>query len=178
MSRKCLKCQNLVPKSIIIDGKKSNCQRRKYCFECSPFGLHNTKAMNKLHVVSVQQNICEECHELHSQKGRKCFKCYFNYRKLLVSEKVNSLVDCTCWRCGYDRCKRNIHFHHVDPETKLFELSTRELMLKWTRVWAELQKCVALCANCHGEVHEGLISPQEIRSLWEERWKKILAAVP
>lgn len=42
----CFKCNNQFPKSIIIEGKYRNLQNRKYCFECSPFGLNNTKNLH------------------------------------------------------------------------------------------------------------------------------------
>jgi hypothetical protein len=47
------------------------------------------------------------------------------------------------------------------------------LMLKWDRVFAEMQKCVLVCGNCHGEIHEGLITDSEVVTLWRERWAQI-----
>lgn len=58
--------------------------------------------------------------------------------------------------CGYRRCSQNLHFHHVDPSRKRLELSSHcgaalDIFL------VELEKCVLLCANCHGEVEAGLV---------------------
>ncbi len=60
-----------------------------------------------------------------------------------------------CRSCGYDRCPANLHFHHVDPIQKSFELSMsagRSL----AAYRAEAAKCVLVCANCHGEIEAEL----------------------
>ena len=44
--RNCPNCNNTVPNRIIIEGKTYNLQKRKYCFECSPFKGHNTKQIH------------------------------------------------------------------------------------------------------------------------------------
>ena len=50
----------------------------------------------------------------------------------------------------------NLHFHHVDPKTKSFAISTASgKSLDTFR--EEARKCVLLCANCHGEVETGLV---------------------
>jgi hypothetical protein len=61
-----------------------------------------------------------------------------------------------CAVCGYDRCIGNLHFHHVDPSQKSFELNlSRGKALESYR--KEAEKCVLVCANCHGEIEAGLI---------------------
>jgi len=61
-----------------------------------------------------------------------------------------------CQVCGYDRCVVNLHFHHVDPTTKSFGITTsRGKSLAAYR--EEAKKCVLVCANCHGEIEAGLI---------------------
>jgi cytochrome c553 len=61
-----------------------------------------------------------------------------------------------CAVCGYDRCVVNLHFHHVDPAAKSFALSVASgKSLAASR--REAQKCVLVCANCHGEIEAGLI---------------------
>jgi hypothetical protein len=157
MSRICGKenCENVVPKHFVDEnGKKHNCQRRKFCFECSPFGQHNTRNLN---------------HPKRNQHD--CWVEYFNKRKIEVIEKVQSITGDKCWLCEYDKTWSNLCFHHVNREDKLFNLSTRELMLKWERIFAEMQKCVLVCMNCHGEIHAGLIPENDIKKLHKQRWK-------
>jgi hypothetical protein len=64
----------------------------------------------------------------------------------------------SCVRCGenHPAC---IDFHHRDAETKLFEIghAVRSQMSK-AKILAEIEKCDALCANCHRKVH------------WEEKY--------
>ena len=60
--------------------------------------------------------------------------------------------------CGYDRCVRALEFHHINPADKLFGLSERGLTKSWACIVQELAKTVLLCANCHREVEDGLIT--------------------
>jgi len=64
-----------------------------------------------------------------------------------------------CAVCGYDRCGLNLHFHHVDPTAKSFDMTTgRGKGLETYR--REARKCVLVCANCHGEIESGqVVSP-------------------
>ena len=172
--RLCPKCGELVPRHVLVDGKKRNCQRRKYCLSCSPFGKHNTRQMEFDEQYEWENGrrvkTCPDCNEQHNQNGHRCFRCFFQKRKKEVSQKVRDVVGSACWFCGYDKTKRNLCFHHVDESKKLFGLTTRELMLKWERVLAEMKKCVFVCANCHGEIHEGIIKDKRVQSIWKKRW--------
>lgn len=60
-----------------------------------------------------------------------------------------------CALCGYDRTVANLHFHHVDPAQKSFEInaSRGKALAKYQE---EARKCVLVCANCHGEIEVGL----------------------
>lgn len=59
-----------------------------------------------------------------------------------------------CNICGYARCMNSLAFHHVNALEKDFTISAR--MTSWEAIERELRKCVLLCANCHGEVHDGM----------------------
>ena len=72
-------------------------------------------------------------------------------KQLLVEEAGGG-----CAVCGYVRCLANLHFHHVDPAEKSFEIqmgSGKSL----AAYRDEARKCVLVCANCHGEIEAGLI---------------------
>jgi hypothetical protein len=60
-----------------------------------------------------------------------------------------------CQSCGYDRCRANLHFHHVDPSQKKFDLTSGQGK-SLERFREEARKCVLVCANCHGEIEAGL----------------------
>jgi hypothetical protein len=66
-----------------------------------------------------------------------------------------------CIICGYNKCSRALEFHHVDPSKKEFRISTGNARA-WSKIKAELDKCVLLCCRCHAEFHDGLITlPQQ-----------------
>jgi len=65
--------------------------------------------------------------------------------------------------CGYDRCVINLHFHHVDPSTKSFLMSS-SIGRAIAKFREEAKKCVLVCANCHGEIEAGLIESPPARA--------------
>lgn len=173
MKRECRKCGALVPKRVIINGKVRNCQKRTFCFDCSPFGQHNTKDLT----ISLSDKVCKDCGKHHKQNGSRCPTCNHNHRQKVVNDKVKELVGSSCWICGYNRCWRALDFHHVDPSTKLFGITSRECMLKWTRIINEIKKCILTCSNCHREIHDGLIENETIKTLWQNKWNEITPLV-
>lgn len=70
-----------------------------------------------------------------------------------------------CVVCGYDRCLVNLHFHHVDPATKLFGVSVSSGK-GLAKSMAEARKCVLVCANCHGEIEAGLVPCPPLGTGW------------
>jgi hypothetical protein len=61
-----------------------------------------------------------------------------------------------CIVCGYNKCISALDFHHLNPNDKSFSISGN-CNRSWDKIKTELDKCVILCANCHREVHDGLI---------------------
>jgi hypothetical protein len=60
-----------------------------------------------------------------------------------------------CVICGYNKTYKAFDIHHL--HSKLFVLNNIILnKSNWSKIIAELRKCVLLCGNCHGEVHDGL----------------------
>jgi cytochrome c553 len=62
----------------------------------------------------------------------------------------------------------NLHFHHVDPATKLFSFT----MGRGKSIAAyreEALKCVLVCANCHGEIETGLVASPPARARFAPR---------
>jgi transposase len=62
-----------------------------------------------------------------------------------------------CIVCGYSGYVGSLHFHHLDPAAKSFELAGRGVARSLDRARAEAEKCVLLCANCHGAVEAGFV---------------------
>ncbi|MDQ3631890.1 MAG: hypothetical protein M3417_11615 [Actinomycetota bacterium] len=88
---------------------------------------------------------CPECNKARVTRHRRTVK------EILVTEAGGA-----CALCGYDRCRRALSFHHVDPEQKSFGLALGGVSRSLDKAREEAKKCVLLCANCHMEVENGL----------------------
>lgn len=62
-----------------------------------------------------------------------------------------------CCICGYNKCKSALEFHHLDPKQKDFGISAKGYTRSWEKIKEELDKCIMVCANCHREIHDGLV---------------------
>jgi len=83
---------------------------------------------------------------------RVCFNEYTKQRWIDRKEKAVEYMGGKCQDCGYSKCIAALEFHHLDPSTK--EANWNKIRLwEWSRVEAELDKCVLLCSNCHRERH-------------------------
>lgn len=61
-----------------------------------------------------------------------------------------------CSICGYNRYFGSLDFHHLDPTKKESDISSlRTYSLEKLR--KELDKCILVCKNCHGEIHSKII---------------------
>lgn len=72
-------------------------------------------------------------------------------KRILVDEAGGE-----CAICGYDRAIGALHFHHLEPETKRFAVTSSGHTIGLARAREEAAKCVLLCANCHVEVETGI----------------------
>ena len=78
-------------------------------------------------------------------------------RRKRLKEMVVSYKGGKCRICGYNKCIGAFDLHHLDGKTKEFGLSTRGLTRSWVKLKAEADKCILVCANCHREIHAGLV---------------------
>ena len=83
-------------------------------------------------------------------------------------EKMLYVMGDFCQICGYDKCASALEFHHIDMTEKelAFNMAKNQ---SWEIVSNELRKCILVCANCHREIHAGLITQQLTSSFNEER---------
>jgi 5-methylcytosine-specific restriction endonuclease McrA len=97
---------------------------------------------------------------LNSQGGFRCLRCRaeaVTRRRRKVKAILVAEAGGACAVCGYDRCPGALHFHHVNPADKNFELSAEGFARSIERARAEASKCVLLCSNCHAEVESGTV---------------------
>lgn len=67
-----------------------------------------------------------------------------------------------CCVCGYSRTASALEFHHINPELKLFGIAANGTCHNIQADIDEARKCALLCANCHREVHDGLIDAKTL----------------
>lgn len=115
--------------------------------------IHNIKKVAKEFGISYERlrkniNIKEAkpFNKLESQKN------YYKQVKLKAIEYKGN----KCQVCGYNRCIQALEFHHLDPTKKDF--TTSGGTKSFQNIKSELDKCVLLCANCHREVHNNIIT--------------------
>ena len=70
----------------------------------------------------------------------------------------------SCVLCNYSTCPAALHFHHLNPYEKDFDISSKT---NWSDIVIELGKCVLVCSNCHAEIHYGLIDLETLVDLSE-----------
>ena len=74
-----------------------------------------------------------------------------------------------CSICRYDKCIGALQFHHINPKDKTYELSSGNCY-SWESDIEESKKCILVCANCHTEIHFGIIEQSLETSFNEERY--------
>jgi len=137
--------------------KAIGCSQTNVVYWLNKFGL---KTVN----VSRERK-CRLCGETDSNKfycckdGRFRYRCRecdkkqikARYRRLKAEAVVYKGGKCV--RCGYDKCLRSLDFHHINPAQKDPDWKNmRALPLE--KLKPELDKCILVCRNCHGEMHE------------------------
>lgn len=81
---------------------------------------------------------------------------YHKSRRRKIKEELVELKGGKCQICGYKKCLRSFQFHHLDPSKKDFTISANLKRINREKVIKELDKCILVCSNCHGEIHDGI----------------------
>ena len=125
-------------------------------------------------INGIQFKTCPKCKESKtlndnfytSKNGDIHGWCKPCNNKTTYQKQLDRKIECVnykggkCIVCGYNRYIGSLDFHHLNPEEKEFNIAQlRSYSL--TQLTKELDKCVLLCRNCHGEVHHGLIDLKE-----------------
>jgi hypothetical protein len=86
----------------------------------------------------------DELAKARESRRKSSLKRARKYRDYLNRYKLERGCEC----CGYKAHFAALELDHIDPSTKLFDLS-RGRDHPWDKFLAELKKCRVLCANCH-----------------------------
>ena len=81
-----------------------------------------------------------------------------NYQCLKVHRRKVNYKGGKCEICGYDKYLGALDFHHLDPAQKDFAISNSNIYKNLDKLKKELDKCILVCANCHREIHGGLVN--------------------
>lgn len=144
------------------------CGTTTSCGECSYSGGKENNFTKNFISKEVQCPICERkfinkhpnrifCYDCIPESAPPEKRAY--YKQKAVKHQLVLYKGGRCERCGYDRYKGALEFHHKNPQEKDFSISqfhfnstigTMEVFKK------EVDKCELLCANCHREEHHRL----------------------
>ena len=109
--------------------------------------------------------------ELRTYADRREYlkKAVAERRRKLKLRAVN-MMGGKCMLCSYSLHVGVLDFHHVDPVTKSFGISSGGFSRSWNSIYLEIQKCILVCANCHREIELGLRDQQEIDDVYKNMW--------
>jgi hypothetical protein len=94
---------------------------------------------------------CRFC-EKELERSSICFPCSVSRRRFVLRQRALEYGGNKCQDCGYNECPDALHFHHLDPSTKEFSISSGNTK-SWEKIVRELEKCILICANCHAKRH-------------------------
>ena len=150
----CLNCNKEFQQHLKLNGKSVSLQKRKFCLECSPY---KDKTKRK-----IRDRRSKFTHSRDYQKMSDEEKKLFNsktsvYTQIRRQSRKSKLIESKggkCSICGYNKNYAALHFHHINPQKKLFNLDCHQIASKsWESIELEAKKCILLCSNCHAEHH-------------------------
>lgn len=99
--------------------------------------------------------------KLRSGKGRQagtrqamCNRClYVKYTRPEAQRKLAIIAEYKiakgCVDCGYNAHSVALEFDHRPGTMKLFNIGEKVGAYSLDKIWAEIDKCEVVCANCH-----------------------------
>jgi hypothetical protein len=110
---------------------------------------------------SLRHNDSKTAKQRYYEKNKDTIKAKAAKGKLPRARRLKSEIVIhfggKCTKCNFEYNGKNacvFQFHHIDPSEKSFEVGVRSFCnLSKKKVWAEAEKCLLLCANCHSMEH-------------------------
>lgn len=78
--------------------------------------------------------------------------------------KLVEIAGNACRLCGYNKCITALEFHHIDPAEKDFAVTGSRDTRRFSLMVEEIRKCILVCANCHREIHYGLVEDSDLKA--------------
>lgn len=157
----CQNCNREFPNRKFVNGKEYVLHKRKYCPDCNPIGERRfwagkkiVREINGRRVLKIREYRCKTCGKTKRIKSNnnECPACKSRRKREERKQQAVDLLGGKCSKCGYDKCRYALVFHHRDPLSKDFTISWN-WEKSWNRIEEELKKCVLLCCRCHIEKH-------------------------
>ena len=132
---------------------------------CGSIQCKNAQSKHNSHIYEKQCPICQKQFQTNFNNRIYCYDCspeqtgtgaeYQKTKQRAIKHQLILYKGSKCERCGYDKCEGALQFHHTNPSEKEFTLSHIVLSknLNMEDLYAEVDKCELLCANCHAEEH-------------------------
>ena len=135
------------------------CSKKK-CTKCNiekPLEDFYTKGNDKYH------SHCKSCEKIYfkqlyktNERRTKSLKIAANNTRGYNTNFVQRYkLFCGCKICGYKKTYHALELHHLKNKSK--EISQMKTV-SITTLKKEMRKCIVVCANCHREIHAGLIN--------------------
>jgi hypothetical protein len=163
----CSKCNKEFSTYVIIDGKSRNLCNRKRCLECQPWKAPRFPTRTPSQKKQAELEKSKKCYLRQKAEHGVCLQ---TIRMRARKAALINLLGGGCCLCKYDRTSRNLAFHHCFDKEDALDARAMAKSLSW--VLFEMSKCVMVCHNCHGEIHDGLV---DVRDKYEEFQKKVVA---
>ena len=123
-----------------VSKKLQKPEKYNYCKKCGVKLSHNNKS-----------GICRKCKPPSKTHSEVVAEFRRRRKRELIKYKGGK-----CEKCGYDKSVWSLHFHHIDPSKKDFNISRKGTCRSLEADKIEVDKCILVCSNCHGEIHEEL----------------------
>jgi len=88
------------------------------------------------------------------QRNSMCNRClYVKYTRPETERKYQEIHEYQlskgCVDCGYKKHSAALEFDHMPGTKKVFNIGEKIGSYSRDIIWAEIQKCEVVCANCH-----------------------------
>jgi len=111
--------------------------------------------------LEIRHTVCKVCQRVYKTKYYLNNKETHYTRNKRQLDKIKKFIQeykdsVACVLCGEsENCC--IDFHHIDENTKEYNIGNMAKYGSISKILGELEKCVPLCANCHRKVHAGIV---------------------
>jgi hypothetical protein len=85
------------------------------------------------------------------QRNGQIFRQQFKIKRQNLKRRCIEYKGGMCEKCGYNKHPCAFDFHHIDKNTKDYDITKLIRNNNWKLIKKELDKCQLLCATCHRE---------------------------